>query len=197
MRTNQFIFFIKVIRQDNKPKNTVLVDSYSMARQISLDELKELRLVRDKPIRLLLFAEATSNLGFLVFVFLYPSSFISFLLQPAKEITPLTSHLLLWWNSWIVVMTALMFAALPSKYNTPTLTAGLVHVRRFIYWALLGSEILLIFLLISTRHRTISSIGVSIFILLVIIGRLVVLFPKKDWFGTVLIESSGGKDKQR
>jgi hypothetical protein len=88
-----------------------------------------------------------------------------------------------------------MFAAVPSKYNTPTLTAGLVHVRRFIYWGLLGSDTFLAFLLTFTSHRTIFSIGFAIFILLIVIGRLIVLFPKKAWFGTVLIDSSREKDK--
>jgi hypothetical protein len=166
-----------------------------MARQISLDTMKNLRLVNDKPIRLLLLVEATSNLGFILFLFLYPSSFIAFLLKPDKQITPLTSYILLWWNSWLIVITGLMFAAVPSKYNTPTLTAGLVHVRRFLYWGLLSSEIFLALLLIFTSHRTIISIGFGIFSLLIVIGRLIVLFPKKEWFGTVLIESFNEKDK--
>jgi hypothetical protein len=166
-----------------------------MAREIPLDTIKDLRLVNDKPIRLLLLAEAISNLGFILFVFLYPSSFIGFLLKPDKQITPLTSHILLWWNSWLIVITGLMFAAVPSKYNTPTLTAGLVHIRRFLYWGLLSSEIFLIFLLIFTSHRTTASIGSAIFILLIVVGRLIVLFPKKEWFGTVLIKASSEKDK--
>jgi hypothetical protein len=160
-----------------------------MARQTSLDEMKDLRLVNDKPIRLLFLVEATSNIGFILFVFFYPSSFIAFLLKADNQITPLTLYILFWWNSWLVVITGLMFAAVPSKYNTPTLTAGLVHVRRFIYWGLLFSEIFLASLLLFTNYRTIVSIGFGIFILLVIIGRLIVLFPKKEWFGTVLIES--------
>ncbi len=167
-----------------------------MVRQISLDEIKELQLVNDKPIRFLFFAEAISNVVFILIVFLYPSSFLAFILKPEKEITPLTTHVLLWWNSWVIVITGLLFAAIPSKYNTPTLTAGLIHVRRFIYWALLSSEVFLIFLLTSPKHRTNISIGFSIFCLLVIIGRLIVLFPMKAWFGTVFIEIPGEKKKQ-
>jgi len=168
-----------------------------MARQISLDEIKELRLVNDKPIRFLFLAEAISNIPFILIVFLYPSSFLAFILKSEKEITPLTTHILLWWDSWLIVITGLLFAAIPSKYNTPTLTAGLIHVRRFIYWALLASEVLLICLLTSPNHRTNISIGFSIFCLLVIIGRLIVLFPMKAWFGTVLIDISEEKKKQK
>lgn len=166
-----------------------------MARQVSLDSIKNLRLVNDKPIRLLLLAEAISNLGVILIVFLYPSSFIAFLFKPDKQITPLTEFILHLWNIWLIVITGLMFAAVPSKYNTPTLTAGLVHVRRFIYWTFLGTEIFLAFILTSTQHRTIFSISFGIFCGLVSIGRLIVLFPKKEWFGTVLIEYSEGKNK--
>jgi hypothetical protein len=167
-----------------------------MARQISLDEVKSVQLINDKPIRFLFFAEAVSNIGFILIVFLYPKQFLTFLVKPENEITPLTTHVLLWWNSWIIVITGLLFAAIPSKYNTPTLTAGLIHVRRFIYWALLASEVFLFFLLITPKHRTNGSIGFSIFCLMVIIGRLIVLFPMKAWFGTVLIEILGEKKKQ-
>ncbi|CAF2626044.1 unnamed protein product [Rotaria sp. Silwood2] len=166
-----------------------------MARQTSLDDIKHLRLVNDKPIRILFFAEATANIGLILFVFFYPSLFLTLLLKPDNEITPLATHIILWWNSWILVITCLMYAAVPSKYNTPTLTAGLIHVRRFIYWGLLTSEIFLASLLISTRHRTLLSISFGSFILLVVIGRLIILFPKKSWFGTVLIESITEKDK--
>lgn len=166
-----------------------------MARLISLDDVKSLRVVHDKPIRFLLAVEAVSNLSIIFFAFLYPSLFISYFFTPDDEITPLTSHLLFFWNSWIVVITALMFAAVSSKHSTSTLTAGVVHVRRFVYWALLSSEALLIILLIFTRHRTALSIGFSIFTIFVIIGRLIVLFWKKEWFGTVMIELPIQKDK--
>ncbi|CAF0870187.1 unnamed protein product [Rotaria sordida] len=166
-----------------------------MARQTLLDDIKDLRLINDKPIRLLLLAEATANLGVILFVFLYPSLFLTLLLKPDNEITPLATSILLWWNSLILAITCLMFAAVPSKYNTPTLTVGLIHVRRCLYWVLLISEIFLAFLLISTRHRTLLSISFGIFILLIVMGRLIILFPKKAWFGTVVIESSIEKDK--
>ncbi|CAF0802875.1 unnamed protein product [Rotaria sp. Silwood1] len=166
-----------------------------MARQTSLDDIKDLRLINDKPIRILFFAEATANLGLILFVFLYPSTFLALLLKPDNEITSLATHILSWWNSWILVISGLMFAAIPSKYNTPTLTAGLIHVRRFLYWGLLSSEIFLASLLISTKHRTFLSIGFAIVILLVVIGRLIILFPKKAWFGTVVIESTTEKHK--
>jgi hypothetical protein len=84
-----------------------------MARQTLLDDIKGLRLVNDKPIRLLLLVEAISNLGFILIIFLYPSSFLSFLLKPDKEITSLACHILLWWNSSIFGITCLMFAAIP------------------------------------------------------------------------------------
>lgn len=166
-----------------------------MGRQVSLDSIKDLRLVNDKPIRLLLFAEAISNLGVILIAFLYPSAFISFLFKPDKQITPLTEFILYLWNVWLIVLTALMFAAVPSKYNTPTLTAGLVHVRRFLYWNLLGTEVFLACILTSTSHRTIASVGFAIFCIFVVIGRFIVLFPKKEWFGTVLIEYSDEKKK--
>ena len=168
-----------------------------MLRQTTLDNVEEVRVINDKPIRLLLLAEATSNLGFIIFVFLYPSSFLAFLFQPADQITPLASYLLIWLNSWLFVITGLMYAAVPSKYNTPTLTAGLIHVRRFLYWGLLFSEIILAFLLFYTSHRTIVSIGCGIFLVLVVIGRLIVLFAKQAWFGTVVIKPPRGEDKQR
>jgi len=168
-----------------------------MARQTTLDDIEELHLVNDKPIRLLLLAEATSNIGFILFIFLYPSSFLAILFQPNDEITPLASYMLIWWNSWLVVLTGLMYAAVPSKYNTPTLTAGLIHVRRFLYWGLLTSEIFLALLLIYTRYRTIISIGFAIFLLLIVIGRLIVLFPKKAWFGTVVIKPRREENKKR
>ncbi|UJR15350.1 hypothetical protein I4U23_002299 [Adineta vaga] len=168
-----------------------------MSRQTILDDFNQLRLINDQPIRLLLFAEAMSNLGLIFFIYFYPSTFLAFMLQPIEEITPLTTHILFWWNSWLFIITALMFAAVPSKYNTPTLTAGLIHVRRFLYWGLFGSEICLIYLLISTRHRTILSIGFSLFLSVVCIGRLIVLFPKQAWFGTIIIDSSNDKTKQR
>jgi hypothetical protein len=168
-----------------------------MAGQTSLDNMKELRLVNDKPIRLLLFIEAISNVGFILFIFLYPVTFLGLIFQSDVQITRLTIYMLYGWNSWVVVITGLMFAAVPSKYNTPTLTAGLVHVRRFLYWGLLSSEIILSPLLMFNKHRTMISIGCAIFIIFVVIGRLYVLFPKKDWFGTVLIEPSKEKAKQR
>ena len=168
-----------------------------MADQITLDDVKELRLVNDKPIRYLFFTEAMSNIGFILFVYMYPSSFLAYFLKPDTEITPLACHVLQWWNSWLFVITGLLFAAVPSKYNTPTLTAGLVHVRRFLYWCLLTAEILFAYLLISTPHRTIISISFGIFALSIAIGRLIVLFLKKEWFGTVLIELSKEKVKQR
>ncbi|CAF1237644.1 unnamed protein product, partial [Rotaria magnacalcarata] len=166
-----------------------------MAKQISLDDVRGLRLVNDKPIRLLFLAEATSNVGLIIFVFLYPSLFLSIFLQPQIEITPLASFLIFLWNSWIIVITGLMYAAVPSKYNTPTLTAGIVHVRRFVYWALLSSEILLAVLLICTVHRTTLSVGFANFVLFVVMGRLFVLFPKKAWFGTVVFEPMADKEK--
>ncbi|CAF3188976.1 unnamed protein product [Rotaria socialis] len=166
-----------------------------MTKQISLDDVRGLRVVNDKPIRLLFLAEATSNVGVIVFVFLYPSLFLSIFLQPQNEITPLASFLIFLWNSWIIVITGLMYAAVPSRYNTPTLTAGIVHVRRFIYWALLSSEILLAVLLICTVHRTTLSVGFANFILFVAMGRVFVLFPKKAWFGTVVFESMAEKEK--
>jgi predicted anti-sigma-YlaC factor YlaD len=159
-----------------------------MAEQTSLDNMKELRLVNDKPIRLLLFTEALSNIGFVYFIFRYPSTFLGLLFRTEQQITPLTIYMLFWWNSWLVVISALMLAAVPSKYNTPTLTAGLVHVRRYLYWCLLGGEIFLAPFLIFNSHRTIISILFGIFCVFVVIGRLVVLFPKQAWFGTVLIE---------
>jgi hypothetical protein len=168
-----------------------------MSRQRSLDDMKQLRLVNDTPIRLLLLVEAISNLGFIVFIFLYPSSFLAFFLKPDIEITPLACQVLFWWNAWLLVITGLMFAAVPSKYNTPTLTAGLVHVRRFLYWGLLSTEIILAYLLISTRHRTFVAIASGIFMLCIAIGRLIVLFPKQAWFGTVLIEPFDDKGKQQ
>ena len=168
-----------------------------MSRQaVSLDEVEDLRLINDKPIRLLFFIEATLKTGFILFVFLYPSTFISFFRQHNKQITPLTCHILVWWNSWLVVINGLMFAAIPSKYNTPTLTAGLVHVRRFIYWGILASEFFFICLLFSPEYRTILSTGFSIILSVAIIGRLIVLFPKKEWFGTVLINSSVNKNNK-
>ncbi|CAF0997325.1 unnamed protein product [Adineta ricciae] len=151
------------------------------------------RLVNDQPIRLLLFAEAVSNLSLILFVYFYPGTFLAFLLRPVDEITPLTTYILSWWNSWLFIITGLMFAAVPSKYNTPTLTAGLIHVRRFIYWGLLASEILLIYHLLFARYRTVLSIVFCIFLVAVCIGRLIVLFPRQAWFGTVLIEISSDK----
>lgn len=168
-----------------------------MAQEISLDQMKDLRLVNDKPIRILFFLEALANLPLIIFIYFYPSTFLAYLLRPERQITPLTSHLLLWWDSWLLIITALLFAAIPSKYNTPTLTAGLVHVRRFLYWALLGSEVLLAFLLLSPQHRTMFSIGFSILCIVVVILRLIVLFPKQAWFGTVLLGSSADKNKNR
>lgn len=169
----------------------------SMAREISLDDVKELRLVKDKPIRILFFAEAMGNIPLIIFTHFYPSTLLAYLLKPEREITPLTAHVLLWWNSWIFIITGLLFAAIPSKYNTPTLTAGLVHVRRFIYWALLASEVLLIFLLTSSRHRTIFSIGMSIIFVFIVIFRLIVLFPKQAWFGTVVLNSLEEDERKR
>ena len=167
-----------------------------MAREISLDEVKELRLVNDKPIRILFFVEAMANIPVIIFTHFYPSTLLAYLLRPERQINPLTSHVLLWWNSWIFIITGLLLAAIPSKYNTPTLTAGLVHVRRFLYWALLASEVLLIFLFLSPRHRTTLSIGMSITFVFVIIFRLIVLFPKQAWFGTVLLNSPEEEEEE-
>lgn len=165
-----------------------------MAKEISLDDVKSIRIVNDKPIRFLFFAEATANFGIIFFAFFYPSKFLSTLFNSDHEITPMTTFILSWWNSWVILITGLMYAAVPSKYNTPTLTAGLIHVRRFIYWALLSSEVLLIILLVTANYKTIFSIGFAFVLLLTIIGRLFVLFPKKAWFGTVLIEPMSKKE---
>ena len=160
---------------------------------LTLDDV-QLRLINDGPIRFLLFTEGCSNLFFLLILYIYPSAFLTFLLQPDDQINSLTTHLLFWWTSWLFVLTGLMFAAIPSVYNTPTLTAGLIHVRRYLYWALLFSELFLAFHLIQTVHRTMISIGFSVFLLSVVIGRLIVLFPKQHWFGTILIENITGEN---
>ena len=179
-------FVLSIVRFYHKIRETQA--KTIMSRQVvSLDEVKNLRLVNDKPIRLLFLSEATSNIGFILFVFLYPSIFLGLFHQHKEQITPLTCHILFWWGSWLVVFTGLMFAAVPSNCSTPTLTAGLVHVRRFIYWGLLTSELFLIGLLLSPKYQTIPAIGFSGFLLFVIIGRLTVLFPKKEWFGTVFL----------
>ena len=164
-----------------------------MERQIVLDDVEQLRLINDAPIRFLLLAEASSNLLLLVVVFFYPSAFLTFLFVPSRQITPLASHLLIWWASFLFVFTGLMLAAVPSKYNTPTLTAGLVHVRRFLYWGLLASELLLALLLSLAKHRTATSIGFAIFLVVIALARLIVLFPKKAWFGTVIIDDAKEK----
>ena len=164
-----------------------------MERKTALDDVEHLRLINDAPIRFLLLAEASSNLLFLIGVFFYPSTFLTFLFGPSRHITPLASHLLIWWASFLFVFTGLMLAAVPSKYNTPTLTAGLVHVRRFLYWGLLASEILLALLLSLTKHRTSISIGSAIFLVVIALARLIVLFPKKAWFGTVIIDDTKEK----
>ena len=164
-----------------------------MERSMGLDDVEHLRVINDTPIRLLLVAEASSNLLLLLVIYLYPSSFLAFFLTPDHQISSLTTHLLFWWGSWLFVFTGLMLAAVPSKYNTPTLTAGLVHVRRFLYWGLMASEILLALLLCLRSHRTFISIVFAIFLIGIAMARLIVLFPKKAWFGTVVIEDGRGK----
>ncbi|CAF0787845.1 unnamed protein product [Didymodactylos carnosus] len=151
-------------------------------------------LVNDKPIKLLLGIESLCNIGFIWYVFNYSEGFLRALLPPIVEnfeITPLAEHFLLWWMSSIFTLTCLMLAAIPSKYSTNTLTVGLIHVRRFIYWSLFGSEILCSGLLIylmqyfAEEHWTLFGYALLLIFTILPLWRLFVLFIKNSWFGHI------------
>ena len=158
-----------------------------MAKSFLLDEFEYVRLLNDFPIRFLFAAETSSNLLFLIMIYVYPSTFLHFFFTINDEIDLLTIQLLYYWASWLLIITMMMFFAIFSQSKTITSSIGIIQIRRFLYWILLSSELFSGCSLILITNRTLASITAGLLLFLIGFCRALILFKRRKWFGTILI----------